>query len=93
VLLEIIRLRPKGVGVLEFKDNKIVRNFVDMMSQRLESTEQKLNAEKMFRNLLIRQSTTSIVLIKRISQLSMPITPIFNTVKKAQDTVIGAPLL
>ena len=28
VLLEIIRLRPKGVGVLEFKDKRIVRSFV-----------------------------------------------------------------
>ena len=90
VLLEIIRLRPKGVGVLEFKDNRIVRTFVDMMSQRLESTEQKLNAEKMFSNLLIRQSTTSIVLINTDFTIVYANHAYLNTVKKAQDTVIGA---
>lgn len=90
VLLEIIRLRPKGVGLLEFKDNRIVRNFVDMMSQRLESTEQKLDAEKTFSNLLIRQSTTSIVFINTDFTIVYANHAYLNRVKKARDTVIGA---
>ena len=90
VLHEIIRLRPKGVGVLEFKDNKIVRNFVEMMNQRLESTEQKLNVEKKFSNLLIRQSTTSTVIINTDFTIVYANHAYLNTVKKAKNKVIGA---
>jgi two-component system, NtrC family, sensor kinase len=90
VLHEIIRLRPKGVGVFEFKDNKIVRNFVEMMNQRLESTEQKLNVEKKFSNLLIRQSTTSTVIINTDFTIVYANHAYLNTVKKAKKKVIGA---
>jgi signal transduction histidine kinase len=60
------------------------------MSQRLESTEQKLNAEKKFSNLLIRQSTTSTVFINTDFTIVYANHAYLNTVKKAQDKVIGA---
>ncbi len=90
VLLEIIRLKPKGVGVLEFKDNRIVRNFVNMISRRLEATEQKITAEKTLTNLLIRQSTTSIVFINTDFTIDYANDAYLNTVKMAKDKVIGA---
>jgi len=92
VLLEIIRLKPEGVGVLEFKGNRNVRNFVDMISQQMESNEQKLNAEAAFSNLLIliRQSSTSIVFINADFTIAYANHAYLNTVKKAKDKVIGA---
>jgi two-component system, NtrC family, sensor kinase len=90
VLLEIIRLRPKGVGVLEFKDKRIVRSFVMMMSQWLQLTEQKLNAEKTFSNLLIHESTAGIVFINTDFTILDANDAYLNKVKKVKDTVIGA---
>jgi two-component system, NtrC family, sensor kinase len=90
VLLEIIRLKPKGVGVLEFKDNRIVRNFVSMISRRLEATEQKLSAEKTLTNLLIRQSTTSIVFINTDFTIDYANDAYLKTVKMPKAEVIGA---
>jgi signal transduction histidine kinase len=90
VLLEIIRLRPQGVGVLEFKEKRIVRGFVMMMSQWLQLIEQKLNAEKTFSNLLIRQSTAGIVFIDTDFTILDANDAYLNKVKRAKDTVIGA---
>ncbi len=90
VLLEINRLRPKGVGVVEFKANRIVRNFMDMMSQRVKSIEQKLIAEKTFSNLLIQQSATAIVFINTDFTIAYANDAYFNAVKKTRDEVIGA---
>jgi len=90
VLLEINRLRPKGVGVLEFKANRIVRNFMDIMSQRLDSIEQKLIAEKTFSNLLIQQSSTPIVFINSDFTIVDANDAYLTRVKKAKDKVIDA---
>jgi len=89
VLFEINRLRPKGVGVLEFKANRIVRNFMEMMSRRLDSIEQKLIAEKTFSKLLIQQSTTPIVFINKDFTIADANDAYLNTVKKVKDKVIG----
>ena len=62
VLLEIIRLKPRGVGVLEYNISRILRNLLDT-NLRLKSAEQKLAAEKHFSSLLIHQSTAAIVFI------------------------------
>ena len=90
VHLKINRLRPKGVGVLEFKANRIVHNFMDMMSHRLESIEKKLIAEKTFSNLLIQQSSTPIVFINTDFTIVDANDAYLNRVKKAKDKVIGA---
>lgn len=90
VLLELIRLRPKGLGVLEFKNKRIVRSFVHVVSQWLQSTEQRLNAEKTFSNLLIQQSTAGIVFINTDFTIIDVNDAYLNKVKKAKDTVIGA---
>ncbi len=90
VLLEILRLRPNCVGILEFKDKRIVRSFVMMMSQWLQLTEQKLNAEKTFSNLLIQQSTTAIVVINTDFTIVYANDAYLKTVKMAKNMVIGA---
>ena len=89
VLLEIIRLKPKGVGVLEYNISRVVRNLLDT-SRRLESTEQRLIAEKAFSNLLIQQSTAAIVIIDTEFVILDVNDAYLNTVKKTKEEVIGA---
>jgi PAS domain S-box-containing protein len=89
VLLEIIRLKPKGVGVLEYNISRILRNLLDT-NQRLKLTEKKLIAEKTFSNLLIQQSTAAIVIINTDFIIVDVNDAYLNTVKKTKDEVIGA---
>ncbi len=89
VLLEIIRLKPRGVGVLEYNISRILGKFLDM-SHRLESTEQQLIAEKTFSNLLIQQSTTAIVLINPDFTIVDANSAYLKMVDKPKEKVIGA---
>lgn len=90
VLDKINNLRPKGVGVLEFKANRIVRHFMYMMCKRLDSIEQRLFAERTFSNLLIQQSSTPIVFINSDFTIIDANDAYINRVKKVKDRVIGA---
>ncbi len=89
VLLEIIRLKPRGVGVLEYNISRVLRNLLKTR-QRLESTEQRLLAEKTFSNLLIRQSTAAIVSINTDFTIVDANDAYLKTVKKTKDQVMGA---
>ena len=89
VLLEIIRLKPKGVGVLEYNISRILRNLLNT-NQQLKSIEEKLVAEKTFSNLLIQQSTAAIVIINTDFTIVDVNDAYLNTVKKTKDKVIGA---
>jgi signal transduction histidine kinase len=89
VLFEILRLRPKGVGVLEYNISRILRNLLDT-SQQLESAQQRLIAEKTFSNLMIQQSTAGIVFINTDFTIVDANHAYLNTVKKPKEAVIGA---
>ena len=89
VLLEIIRLKPRGVGVLEYNISRILRNLLHT-NQQLKSTEKKLVAEKTFSSLLIQQSTAAIVIINTDFTIADVNDAYLNTVKKTKDQVIGA---
>ncbi len=90
VLLDIIRLKPRGVGVLEYNISRVLRNLLKTR-QRLESTEQRLLAEKTFSSLLIRQSTAAIVSINTDFTIVDANDAYLKTVKKTKDQVVGAP--
>ncbi|MBG0778642.1 MAG: HAMP domain-containing histidine kinase [Desulfotignum balticum] len=89
VLLEIIRLKPEGVGVLEYNISRILRNLLHT-NQQLKSTQKKLVAEKTFSSLLIQQSTAAIVIINTDFTIADVNDAYLNTVKKTKDQVIGA---
>ena len=89
VLLEIIRLKPEGVGVLEYNISRILRNLLHT-NQQLKSAEKKLVAEKTFSSLLIQQSTAAIVIINTDFTIADVNDAYLNTVKKTKDQVIGA---
>jgi nitrogen fixation/metabolism regulation signal transduction histidine kinase len=89
VLLEIIRLKPQGVGVLEYNISRILRNLLHT-NQKLKSTQKKLMAEKTFSSLLIQQSTAAIVIINTDFSIADVNDAYLKTVKKTKDQVIGA---
>ena len=55
VLLELIRLRPIGVGVLEHNISRVLRNFF-LQDQQLKSVEKQILLEKMASNFLMLQA-------------------------------------
>jgi two-component system NtrC family sensor kinase len=95
VLLEIVRLRPKGVGVLEHNIGRLLRNLFSI-NQRLKSTEQDLKsteheliAEKMFSDFLIQQSTAAIVILNTDFSIVEANDAYLNTVNRFREEVIG----
>lgn len=88
VLLDIIRLRPKGVGVLEHNIGRLLRNLYDV-GKRLESAEQQLVRKKMFTDFLIQQSTAAIVVLNTDFTIVETNDAYLKAVKKSKDEVVG----
>jgi two-component system NtrC family sensor kinase len=88
VLLEIIRLRPKGVGVLEHNIGRLMRRLFDV-DQRLRSAEEQLVFEKNFSDFLIQQSTGAIVILNTDFEIVETNDAYLKTVNKSKEEVIG----
>ena len=86
VLLEIVRLRPKGVGVLEHNIGRLLRNLFNI-NQRLQSAEQQLVFEKMFSEFLIQQSTAAIVILNTDFTIVETNEAYLKVVDKSKDEV------
>jgi len=89
VLLEIIRLRPKEIGVLEHNFSRLMRRLFDV-NQRLKTAERQLVFEKMFSDFLIQQSTAKIVVLNTDFTIADANEVYLNAVKKSKEEVIGA---
>ena len=89
VLLEIIRLRPKGIGVLEHNIGKLMRRLVDV-NQRLTAAEQQLVFEKTFSDFLIQQSAAAIVILNTDFTIVETNEAYLKAVNKSKEEVIGA---
>jgi len=89
VLLEIIRLRPTGVGVLEHNIGRLMRKLFEV-DQRLRSAEEQLVFEKNFSDFLIQQSTAAIVILNTDFEIVETNEAYLETVNKSRDDVIGA---
>ncbi|MBW2573125.1 MAG: PAS domain-containing protein [Deltaproteobacteria bacterium] len=88
VLLEIIRLRPKGVGVLEHNIGRLMRRLFEV-DQRLRSAEEQLVFEKNFSDFLIQQSTAAIVILNTDFEIVETNDPYLKAVDKSKEEVIG----
>ncbi|MBW2603217.1 MAG: PAS domain-containing protein [Deltaproteobacteria bacterium] len=88
VLLEIIRLRPKGVGVLEHNIGRLMRQLF-RVDQRLRSAEEQLVFEKDFSDFLIQQSTAAIVVLDTNFEIVETNDPYLKAVNKTKEEVIG----
>jgi len=89
VLLEIIRLGPKGVGVLEHNIGRLMRRLFEV-DQRLRSAEEQLVFEKNFSDFLIQQSTGAIVILNTDFEIVETNEAYLYTVNKSKADVIGA---
>jgi two-component system NtrC family sensor kinase len=89
VLMEIIRLRPKGIGVLEHNIGRLMRRLFEV-DQRLSSTEEQLAFEKKFSDFLIHQSTAAIVIINTDFTIVETNEAYLKAVNKSKEEAIGA---
>lgn len=89
VWLEIIRYRPKGVGVIEHNIGRLVRRLFDV-NQRLETAERQLVFEKTFSDFLIQQSTAAIVIINTDFTIVETNDAYLKAVNKSKEEAIGA---
>jgi two-component system NtrC family sensor kinase len=62
VLLELIKLRPKTVGIVEHNIGRLLRSL-SLIDQQLKSAEQQRDAEKMISEFLIQQTGEPIVVL------------------------------
>ncbi len=88
-LLDIIRLRPKGVGVIEHNIGRLLRNLFDI-DERLQLTEHQLIVEKMFSDFLIQQSTAAIMILNTDFTIAETNEAYLKMVNKSKEEVIGA---
>ena len=89
VWLEIIRFRPKKVGVLEHNIGGLMRRLFDV-NQSLESAERQLVIEKTFSDFLIQQSTAAIVILNTDFTIVETNEAYLKAVNKSKEEVIGA---
>lgn len=89
VWLEIIRFRPKKVGVLEHNIGGLMRRLFDV-NRSLESAERQLVVEKTFSDFLIKQSTAAIVILNTDFTIVETNEAYLKAVNKSKEEVIGA---
>jgi two-component system, NtrC family, sensor kinase len=88
VLLEIIRLRPMDVGVLEHNIGRLMRRLFEV-DQRLRSAEEKLVFEKDISDFLIQQSTAAIVIVNTDFEIVETNDAYLKAVNKSKEEVMG----
>jgi len=89
ILQDVIRLKPKGVGVLEYNISRILKNLFDM-SQCLKSAQKELITEKTFSDFMIQQSTAAIVILDTNFKIVDANDTYLRTVHKSKEQVVGA---
>ncbi|MCP4667921.1 MAG: PAS domain-containing sensor histidine kinase, partial [Deltaproteobacteria bacterium] len=89
VLLELIRHRPKGIGVLEHNISRLLRYYF-ITDQRLKTAEQQVVIEKMASDFLIQQANERIVVLNPDFTISEANRPYLKAVGGSREQVIGA---
>jgi len=89
VLLDLIRLRPKGLGVIEHNIGRFFR-YLYMTDQRLKSAEKQLSFEKGASDFLIHQANERILVLNPDFTIGEANEPYLKAVGKSKEAVIGA---
>lgn len=89
VLLELIRLRPNGVGVLEHNIGRLLRKLF-IINQELKAAEQQVALQKEASNFLIQQTNERIVVIRPDFTIVEANAPYLKAVGKSKEETIGA---
>ena len=88
VLLDLIKLRPKRVGVLEHNIGRFLRNYF-MMNQRLQSAEHQAALEKTVSEFIMRFSNAAIVFINTDFTIAEANEAYLKRVRKSRQEVLG----
>lgn len=88
VLLELIRLRPQRVGILEHNIGRFFRSYY-LTTQQLKSAEHQAKLEKMVSDFLIEHSNAAIVVLNTDFSIEEANTAYLEMVDKPRTEVIG----
>jgi len=89
VLLELTRLRPEGVGIIEHNIGRVFRSFFEM-DQRARIAEHQAGQQEMFSDFLIQQSDAAIVVLNTDFTIHEVNEAYLNKVGKSRTEVLGA---
>jgi signal transduction histidine kinase len=89
VLMELIRLRPKGLGVIEHNIGKILRDLF-MKEQELESVVDEAVLDKLAADFFIQQANERISIINPHFEIIEANEAYLKTAGKTREEVIGA---
>jgi signal transduction histidine kinase len=89
VLLELVRLRPRRIGILEHNIGRFLRNLLSV-DQKLKAAEQQIILEQTLSDFLIQQVRQKIVVLNTDFTIAEVNTPYLEWVKKARSDVVGA---
>lgn len=88
-LLELIRVRPKGVGILEHNIGRLLRRLFEV-HQQLQAAEHRVVLEKMASQFLMEQTQEAIVILKPDFTIAECNEAYLKSVKRPKSEVIGA---
>jgi signal transduction histidine kinase len=88
VLLELIKLRPKRIGIIEHNIGRLLRRFFQMEEQ-LKSAEQQVSREKAVADFLIRQAKQRIMILNTDFTIADVNEAWLNAVRQNRDQVLG----
>ncbi len=89
ILMELIRLKPKGVGILDHNIGRFMGSLLDM-DRRLKSAEQQVALERMVADIIIQHANERIVILEPDFKIVEVNEPYLKAVSKEKDEVIGA---
>ncbi len=89
VLVDLIRLRPERIGIIEHNIGRLLRDLFTV-DQKLRSAEQLIVFEKAVRDFLIQQSQQCIVVINTDFTIDAVNDAYLNTAAKKREEVVGA---
>jgi signal transduction histidine kinase len=89
VLLELIKCRPKTVGILEHNIGRLLRSLF-LFNQQLQSAEQQIDHEKMISEFLIQHTNEPIVILNTDFTISEANEAYLKATGKSRAEVVGA---
>ena len=89
VFLDLLRLRPKGVGVMEHNIGRLLRSLFSA-DRKLKSAEQQMLLAKMSSDYLIQNSTSRILVLKPNFRIIDVNETYLKALGKTREEVIGA---
>jgi len=88
VLLELVRLRPKRVGIFEHNIGRLLRTFF-MINMQLKNAQREVALEKMSSDFLIQQTNAAIVVLNTDFTIADVNDAYLEIVKKTKKEVIS----